>query len=343
MAQVLGTSGAWKQVVDSVDKLGLSCSCPSDIKTARDGLIASEAERIAQAAAEVDKSIATLEAQLPQVMEDSESRIHAALTRLAVQRAEIDARIAQLLAQPRLLRWLVNGFRIWSAKRLKVKAEANHVKLMASERQRVSDYRRWVDQARSSKAQTVSRRVREIKQTITDLDAVLKSHDFRGALAELEVAKALAKLPDKCCVFHDVRLVADRFIRFAGVPLQSAQADHVVLTSGSVFVIEAKNWSREFVSEGNYFDPYVQVGRARFLCQVLLKDRGCSPKVRSIIATRGQLPAKRPDQYVKVLRPEQLAGYITWFKDPVLAPYEFDCVRAYLTQMSTEPAGGFPL
>src|SRR5689334_17589755 len=90
---------------------------------------------------------------------------------------------------------------------------------------------------------------------------------------------------------------------------------------------------QKFVEGQSYFDPYTQVGRARFLCQVLLRNRGYSTKVRSIIATRGELPAKREDQRVKVLRPHELPGYIMWFKDTRMDPSQTDGIRDYLKSM----------
>jgi hypothetical protein len=77
-------------------------------------------------------------------------------------------------------------------------------------------------------------------------------------------------------------------------------------------------------------NPFTQVGRSSFLCKVLLRDEGYDTKVRSIIATCGKLPAKRGDQYVKVLRPDELTGYITWFKDPPLEKDHFEEAKRLL-------------
>jgi hypothetical protein len=183
---------------------------------------------------------------------------------------------------------------------------------------------------KKNKSFIVDQRKEGLDLTIGRLEAMLRSRELAGAQAEIEVIEKLSQLPPSFHVFNDVQLNADHFMRFDGVPLQSAQIDHVVLAPFGVFVIETKNWSQEFVDGGAHFDPFSQVGRSRFLCQVLLRDAGCDTKVRSIIACKGKLPPKRQDQYVKILQIPELNGYIRWFKDPPLHQNRFAEVKRFL-------------
>ncbi|MBI1292553.1 hypothetical protein GC173_15145 [bacterium] len=134
-----------------------------------------------------------------------------------------------------------------------------------------------------------------------------------GAAAELEVIDRLSQLSDDWFVLSDVRLEAGRWYRYEGTHLRTAQLDHVLVGPGGVFVIETKNWSRGFVESGDYFNPFIQVGRASYLCHVTLEAAGLPSRTRSIIATRGHLPENKVDARAKVLPPEGMVGYVNWF------------------------------
>jgi hypothetical protein len=130
-------------------------------------------------------------------------------------------------------------------------------------------------------------------------------------------------------VFNYVRLEATRYIHFNGAALMSAQLDHVVLSPAGVFVVETKRWSRRFVESGDFHDPFQQLSRANYLCFDLLRQRFGKTRVRSIIASSGDLPPAPRDSYIKVLRPDDLARYIASFRIVELPPerlrdtYEF--------------------
>lgn len=157
--------------------------------------------------------------------------------------------------------------------------------------------------------------VADLRAQIFTLERLPDSPELGGALAELAVIEALERLPPDHTVINDVRLVASRFIRFDGKPLQSAQLDHLVLSPAGVFVIETKCWTKAFADSGTYHNPFDQVRRASYLCHAVLKEHFGNIRVRSIIACAGHLPAAGPEQaHVKVLRAHEINGYITWFK-----------------------------
>jgi len=179
--------------------------------------------------------------------------------------------------------------------------------------------------------------VSALDQAIAHLQSLLKSAELAGAEAELAVIDRLRTLPASAVVFNDVRLKATRFIRFNGVALRSAQIDHIVLTSAGVFVIETKRWSQRFVESGDFHNPFDQVSRANYLCHDLLRRRFGKTRVRSIIACGGSLPDAPRESYVKVVRPENITGYISWFRDTELAPKRFSKLRSYFESRVGSP------
>jgi len=138
---------------------------------------------------------------------------------------------------------------------------------------------------------------------------IVVSREFAGAAAEMAVIDELSSLPVGCLIVNDVRMESGRYIHFEGKPLMSAQIDTLVLTPNGIFVIEVKNWSREFAQSGDGFSPYEQASRASYLVFDRLRRAGLNVKVRSIIATNGSLPEKG-DHKVSVVSIGRLRRYI---------------------------------
>lgn len=190
-------------------------------------------------------------------------------------------------------------------------------------------------------------RVRRLQSQISELDAatdryahmydanikyiesVQNSPGMVGARAELAVTDHLRRLPAPCVVLNDVHLHRNRTIMFNGSPLRSAQIDHLVLSPAGVFVIETKCWSGRFTQSAQYHDPFAQAQRARYLCSLLLRKSFGKISIRTIIASLGDLPPSPQDSYIKVLRPDDLVGYISWFTQPELSPQRIDALRRY--------------
>jgi Nuclease-related domain len=168
-----------------------------------------------------------------------------------------------------------------------------------------------------------------LDQAIARFRLLLHSAELAGAVAELAVIDSLRALPSSAVVFNDVRLKSNRYIRFNGAALMSAQIDHVVLTPAGVFVIETKRWSQSFVKSGDFYNPFDQISRANYLCYDLLRESFGKTRVRSIIACGGSLPDPPRESYIKVLQPENLTGYISWFRNAELAPERFNKLRSF--------------
>jgi hypothetical protein len=331
MATVTGTSGAWKDVYGRLRNEGLPVSHPREIRPALDEIKNTYDQKVAQLFVDVANEIAAFEDQLVVMEQDIAARIQSRRKAAYGVVAEIEPRLARLRQETGFFRRLLNRIRIKTAEYQKRRVQANLERDVANLEKIVTGMRQRLQDMKNSKTEMVDERKSALDLKISRLDGILESKELAGAQAEIEVVEMLARLPSSYHVFNDVRLKADNFMRYEGVPLQSAQIDHVVLAPFGVFVIEVKNWSQQFVQDGDHFDPYTQVGRAGFLCKVLLKDRGYQTKVRTIIACRGQLPPKREDQYVKVLQLHKLNGYITWFKDASLDSRHYESVREFLS------------
>jgi hypothetical protein len=217
--------------------------------------------------------------------------------------AELERQISELLAEPGFFRAFINWFIIARRKLSIRRVNANKDRYIAA-----------------------------LNDNVARLEYLRTSPELAGARAELAVIGQLRRLPAGYIVLNDVRLRASRFHRYNGVRLQSAQIDHLVISPAGIFVIETKDWSREFVASGAYHDPFDQVGRAGYLCYDTVKPFG-KVQVRSIIACAGHLPPQPDSAKVKVLRVDELVGYITWFKERALGPELMAELKEYLSHM----------
>jgi len=160
---------------------------------------------------------------------------------------------------------------------------------------------------------TILRCTRRERHRLDALNDLRSRPEIAGARGELLLLREIEVLPDVYEILNNVRLRAPSFMRFKDVPLQTAQVDHIVVGPPGVFVIETKNWSRGFASDVTSFNPHDQVGRARHLCNVLLKDHGWHVPVRSVIALAGAAPPPVPGSYAKVLPIGEVRRFVEWF------------------------------
>ena len=274
MATVIGQSGAWHAIVTDIAARGHTISSPQDLQP--------------------------LLAFLRTTRQDTIGA-HRSYTMRAV--AERSARIAQLKAEPGVIRWFLNGFEI-------------------------GPLRRQVEALYSTDARYPA----HLDQTIQRVEALPNSAELAGAQAELAVIDHLQSLPDSFAVFNDVKLRATRHIYFDGAALQSAQLDHVVVGPNGVFAVETKHWSREFADSGNYHNPFDQTRRANYLCYDLLRAAFGKTSVHSMIACLGSLPQPPDGAHVKVLRPEELHRYISGFGKVEFGSERLEQVRAFFAQ-----------
>lgn len=344
MATMLGESGAYRGVLDTLAGVGLSIASLEELCSLRDALSA----RRESAEADAVREFAQIEEQQGTLIEKLEPEVRATLEGMKptfdAELAAISARVTHaegmvaevgsffrnLLPPTRLPRWFRVRGDLTRERALLAGAHRKIEAFVRSTEAPLMQARSALDRHRRGRDSFVQSKVRAVADQLACVSRLLDGGTAGGAAAELEVIRILAGLPDGWFVISNVELEADRWIYFNEQHLKTAQLDHVVVGPGGVFVIETKNWSREFTDSGKFFDPFQQIARSSYLCHKLLKERGLPSKTRGVIATRTRLPSKPPSSYPKVLRPEELCGYICWFK-PEVSPGDVASVVAFLS------------
>lgn len=220
----------------------------------------------------------------------------------ACQTAERRGRIATLAAERGLFKRIINHFR------------------KAALRSEI----RSLEAVDATFAERLAKRTGFVRSLAT-------SRALGGAKAELTAIEQLSLLPDTCTVYNDVHLCAGQYMSYNGEALRSAQLDHVVLTPAGVFVVETKHWSRQFVGQGAFHDPFDQISRASHLCRTLLGEFG-SPPVRSVIAYMGSLPPQHRHSRVQTIGVECLAEYVAGFRQQSLPEVRMANLRRFFHQ-----------
>jgi hypothetical protein len=330
MAKVVGTSQAWGLIRETLDRHNLTVNQIKDLRE----LLNQKRLDYEKAKEEATKSF---EYELEQAICSLEEIQRSSLSILESGRKEyefkielIDITIQDLKEERWIIRKIINGFKIRDYRTQLEKLKAERHKYFHSIKTNISKKQQDVEYRKSNRDTLIEDRCQNIRFDITHIEQVLASHEFAGAIAELELIELLRKLPENFYIINDVRIRLDSGIQFDGEWLESAQIDHLVISPAGLFVIEAKSWSKEFVGNGNYFDPYQQVKRSSYLCYKLLEDKLQSAKVRSIIAYKGAVPNKANDSFAKVLQFREVNGYILWFKEKKLSDEQIKDLAEYL-------------
>ena len=162
---------------------------------------------------------------------------------------------------------------------------------------------------------------------LSKLEEIKKSNEYKGALGELAVIQNLCELSDNYYLFNDLYLELSDYIKFKGSSLKSAQIDHLVIGPTGVFVIETKNWSKNYVqsvfNDGSY-TPFDQIQRSSYLVYRYLNNNKYGStiqkiyynlaedeiKIKSIIAVVGSKIPFEKNSFIKVLSYNAVSLYI---------------------------------
>ena len=305
VSHVIGTSGAWKDVVEKLKRFPTlrSASGPRDLQqrvaaceaAARD-ILHRASEDAAELARQKQPDLERQISRLHEAAKDLEGRVRPQLNML---RDTLEVLYAGHLFDRMRADRLTSRL---SEYEVQLSSRCHEARERANRQERA--VRSFLDPVQ--REQVIQKRFQQDLATMND---VLASKEFAGATAEVAVIDELSSLPAGSLIFNDVRLESGRYIHFEGKPLMSAQIDTLTLTPNGVFVIEVKNWSREFARSGEGFSPYEQASRASYLVFDRLRSAGISVKVRAVIATNGSLPEKG-DQKVSVVPIGRLRRYI---------------------------------
>jgi hypothetical protein len=327
MATVTRESGAWKDIIGTLKKYDIEIEHISDLPK----MLNNQKNACTEAAKIFEKENKELQEQYKKAVENLSTEWDK-LTKSI--RAKFDEDIERLDKQLEIVRnqmfelqkssFFSKLFHIGSMVSLwreeyRLKSKRQRLpKVMKKElelREKIHNSKmQKFDKKNSEYQYGIERKVKIEQEKVTVIEEILKSGVYFGAIAEVRMIDLLRKLPDNYYVLNDVKLRLDRSVFFDNDWLSSAQIDHLVIGPAGIFVVEVKNWSEKFSSEGDFFDPYQQVKRHNYVCYILLKRR-FDIKVRNIIACAGHIPTKPTDSYVKVLPLEQVNNHILWFKD----------------------------
>jgi hypothetical protein len=313
MARTFGTSAALGAVLESVSRIDPDLQVDDldalarHIQASRHELANRRARLHEDIVAEVASILATLDREERQLGERHRWRMET----LRAEALALAALIDDLLnRQTWALGRLINRFRAsWLDRRRRRSLEIPELeqnRLLADLAHRRDRTRRIQD---DPEAEAERRLALEVSR-IESLDGVATSCDARGARGELAVIANLRTLAESYFVLNNLRLTADKLLRYDGKPVQTAQVDHMVVGPTGIFLIETKYWAKEFAQEGAYFDPYEQVARAGLLCHCILADAGLPSRVRGVIACRQNPRVSRHVGYTVVARPDTLAQFI---------------------------------
>jgi hypothetical protein len=302
---IIGTSGAWKDVLGKLEQFPClrSASGPRDLQQRVSACEAAAADILRRASAAADEMVRLKQPDLQQQVQ----RLHES-ERILDGRVRPQLETLECWVEAMSSSHYLDRLR---ARRMRSRLAQYEIEIN-SRRREVRETARWQEQAIRNFLNPAHREralQEKIRCDVAAMKEVVTSKEFAGAVAEVAVIAELAHLRDGSLIFNDVSVEAERYIHFGGKPLQSAQIDTLVITTAGVFVIEVKNWSREFAHSGEGFSPYEQVSRAGYLVFDLLRSAGMNVRVRSIIATNGSLP-EREDQKVAVVSIGRLRRYI---------------------------------
>ncbi len=336
MAHVVGESEAWNSVKASLQEKQLQVSVPSDLTPLLYKLRRRYEQGLEPLYTAFDRKQAENEADLAAAQAGSAAEIARQTQPLLEEACRIEKALQENHASFWLRRFttlLLPTLRLTLRKRLvssskdKITAGLHNDLLLRTQKQEYN---------RQNRAWIVAERHQKYAGQAAFVEQVLSSPELAGAQAELDVLGCLQELPDSYHVHCDLRLTAHRDIRFAGEYLQSAQIDYLVVGPTGVFVLEVKRWSRQFIAQKQYFDPYLQVGRAAYLCYDLLRTYSEKTRVQSLIVNCGTLPPPEgEDYYVKVVTPAQLLGALVQYRGRTLnesAIYQIITVLQYNSQ-----------
>lgn len=328
MATIIGESGAWKDVLDIADRAGVVLVDPADV-----GRKLSEARRqLQQQLAQVEDNLAEQQTSLEQQV----AKMKAQCTHdAAVEARQLESDIA--LLETRLIspdgnarRWfaqLWTRLSVWCASALR---RSDHQEYVQQLDRKVTQVEQILASFMTGEQSQVDAKTAPFRYAISALESIAASSELPGAIAERAVINELRRLPDEYVLMNDVHLEYDRYIHFDGDYLKTAQLDHVLIGPAGVYVVETKNWSQEFVANGEYFSPFKQVKRASYLCYRILKETGCSCRVRSVVACAGAVPPKPPDSRIAVVPITRLLSFVQ-YGEWALSAQQRDEIRRVLS------------
>ena len=306
MAIVIGTSGAWKEVLAMARTAGIVVNEPSDvgIQLARAQKVLYEEETLAR------DDLALQQAKLEHDLEQKRSAAAEDIARIRTRSEQDLTRLSARLAKSRSGTTPVAA-RVWiGLSRLSLQAQ-ERAQIRARSRA-VLPAQRTIQDFLDGRETEVARRVEGARRIALGIQVIAHSAALANAVAERTVIRILNTLTDDFVLINDLHLRSEHDLPFEGGYLKTAQLDHLLIGPAGIYAIETRSWSRTAIAAGEEADPVLQVARASFLCTHILKDAGCDQIVRSIVASEGAAPTRSGGAHVAVVPAARLLAYIQY-------------------------------
>lgn len=183
------------------------------------------------------------------------------------------------------------------------------------------------------------------KSKIDELDSFIY-----GALGEQKVVKTLESLSDNHFLINDFSISFSKplFNKIENEYIKSIQVDHLLVAPSGVFLIETKNWSNKSLESLSLRSPVKQIKRTSFVLFKLLNNEMSNfyldlsthhwgdrkIPIKNLIVLINNKP-KEEFQYVKVLKLDELLGYINYFK-PIFSNAETQNIAEFLVSINEQ-------
>jgi len=306
VAIVIGTSGAWKDVLAMARTAGIVVNEPSDV-----GIQLARAQKVLNQQDTLARDDLTLqEAALEHELTEQRSASAADIARIRARSGQDAARLAARPGGPGPGR-LRAMTRLWVGLS-RLGRQAQEREQVRARSRAVLPAERALENFIAGRDTEVARRVEGARRIVHDVEVIAHSAVLANAVAERAVIRTLSTLPDEFVLINDLHLHYDRDIPFEDSYLKTAQLDHLLIGPTGVYAIETRYWSRTVAADGDEADPMLQVTRASFLCSHILKDAGCDQIVRSIVASEGAPPTRSGGAHVAVMPTARLLAYVQY-------------------------------
>lgn len=338
IVKVLGYSGAEKSLIKIARQLGFHFGCFDDISTEEKYLKNQYALKYPIEFEKVQTEIINLEAEIDTIKKETESRslkitdnINLRIKNLEKEIYELENikfSLSSLFSYLRAKLTLHNKTKLVQDLRLNPQKEID--KLLRKEYSDIENLTNRHAYLKDNKEDEIKRRLQPLLDNLERIKEIKKTNEYKGTIGELEVIKNLEDLPEAYFLLNDLFLELDEYITFHGTKLRSAQIDHLVVGPTGIYVIEAKNWSYEYVQKvfsESYeisYTPYDQIQRSSYLTyrylnylkygnifqKINFRFSKSEIKVKSIIAVTGADIPFMKEYHTPVMRSQELSNYI---------------------------------
>jgi hypothetical protein len=334
MASIYGTSGAWKEITAKLETYQLKAEHPREIELLLQSCVKEFEGQFDQAMQATEAEIALLEQEIAREKE----KVRAELEEFAEEHA-LEIKQAELTVDYyRHERSIFNVVRSF----FRIRRETGKLDGL---QKTLQDYRDGIEhelhekeaqleQTKANKNTMAEAACREPRERVEMLKSISGSHELATAVAELEMIDMLSRLPENFHILNDVRLRAERGIRFDGDWLIRGEINNLVVAPAGLFAIEVNIGSKQAVQKDASIDPRDQIKRAAHLCYSFLKPEFPTVSVRSILAYRGHIPESQKTEIVKTLPIPEVPAYITWFKEDTLNDALMQEIVEYILDIS---------